>query len=155
LDYYERTAFEYVATDLEAAQNAVGGGGRYDGLAELLGGSPVPGVGFALGLDRMVLTLSEVGEARPLDVFVVVAGDRRDEARRLTSDLRRQGIRADLEVEERSVRAQFRAANRREASGTLVVGDEWSEGKVAAKDLATGEQEVIPIEEVAEWTRRL
>ena len=154
LDYYERTAFEYVATDLEAAQNAVGGGGRYDGLAELLGGKPVPGVGFALGLDRLMLTLGDVEEPHPLDLYLVVAGERRREALRFTSELRRLGIRADLDLEDRSVKAQFRAANRRGASGVLVVGDEWTEGRVVAKDLTTGSQEVIDVEEVAAWTRR-
>jgi len=154
LDYYERTAFEYVATDLEAAQNAVGGGGRYDGLAELLGGKPVPGVGFALGLDRLMLTLGDVKEPHPLDLYLVVAGERRREALRFTSELRRLGIRADLDLEDRSVKAQFRAANRRGASGVLVVGDEWTEGRVVAKDLTTGSQEVIDVEEVAAWTRR-
>ena len=154
LDYYERTAFEYVATDLEAAQNAVGGGGRYDGLAELLGGKPVPGVGFALGLDRLMLTLGDVKEPHPLDLYLVVAGERRREALRFTSELRRLGIRADLDLEDRSVKAQFRAANRRGASGVLVVGDEWTEGRVVAKDLTTGRQEVIDVGEVAAWTRR-
>ena len=155
LDYYERTAFEYVATELDAAQNAVGGGGRYDGLAELLGGKPVPGVGFALGLDRIVLTLGEVAEPNPLDVYVVVTGDRREEALRLASDLRRIGIKTDLDLENRSVKAQFRAADRRGASGVLVIGDEWVEGRVVAKNLMTGIQEVIEIKEVRAWTQRL
>ncbi len=154
LDYYERTAFEYVATDLETAQNAVGGGGRYDGLAELLGGKPVPGVGFALGLDRMVLTLFEVEELEPLDVYIVVAGDRRGDGAKLASNLRYEGIRTDLDVEGRSVKAQFRAADRRGAATALVVGDEWDDGRVVVKDLATGRQEVILKEEVAAWTRR-
>lgn len=154
LDYYERTAFEYVATDLETAQNAVGGGGRYDGLAELLGGKPVPGVGFALGLDRMVLTLFEVEELEPLDVYIVVAGDRRGDGAKLASNLRYEGIRTDLDVEGRSVKAQFRAADRRGAAAALVVGDEWDDGRVVVKDLATGRQEVILKEEVAAWTRR-
>ncbi|MDH3260119.1 MAG: histidine--tRNA ligase [Acidimicrobiia bacterium] len=155
LDYYERTAFEYVATDLKAAQNAVGGGGRYDGLAELLGGRPVPGVGFALGLDRIVLTLGDVEEPNPLDLYIIVTAGRRREALRFTSELRRSGIRADLDVESRSVKAQFRAADRRGAAGALVIGDEWSEGRVVAKDLASGHQEIIRIEEVEAWTRRL
>lgn len=155
LDYYERTAFEYVATDLDAAQNAVGGGGRYDGLAELLGGRRVPGVGFALGLDRIVLTLGSGEGIKPLDLFVVVAGERHLEAVRLVSDLRRQGLRVDMDVEGRSVKAQFRAADRRGAAGALVVGDEWTEGRVVAKDLTSGNQEVILIEEVEPWAKRL
>ena len=155
LDYYERTAFEYVATDLDAAQDAVGGGGRYDGLAELLGGRRVPGVGFALGLDRIVLTLGTVEDVKPLDLFVVVAGDRFLEAVRLVSDLRQRGLRVDMDVEGRSVKAQFRAADRRGAAGALVVGDEWLESRVVAKDLTSGVQEVISIEEVEPWARRL
>lgn len=155
LDYYERTAFEYVATDLDAAQNAVGGGGRYDGLAELLGGRRVPGVGFALGLDRIVLTLGSGEGVRPLDLFVVVAGEWYLEAVRLVSDLRRQGLRVDMDVEGRSVKAQFRAADRRGAAGALVVGDEWTENRVVAKDLTSGIQEVMLIEEVEPWAKRL
>lgn len=155
LDYYERTAFEYVATDLDAAQDAVGGGGRYDGLAELLGGRRVPGVGFALGLDRIVLTLGTVEDVKPLDLFVVVAGDRSLEAVRLVSDLRQRGLRVDMDVEGRSVKAQFRAADRRGAAGALVVGDEWLGSRVVAKDLTSGVQEVISIEEVEPWARRL
>ena len=155
LDYYERTAFEYVATDLAAAQNAVGGGGRYDGLAELLGGRRVPGVGFALGLDRIVLTLESEGETKPLDLFVVVAGEQYLEAVRFVSDLRRRGLRVDMDVEGRSVKAQFRAADRRGAAGAVVVGDEWTENRVVAKDLTSGVQEIISTEEVEPWAQRL
>ena len=155
LDYYERTAFEYVAMDLDAAQNAVGGGGRYDGLAELLGGKRVPGVGFALGLERIVLALGEVDEPGPLDLYLVVAAGRRTDAVRLVSELRLLGLRVDLDADDRSVKAQFRAADRRAASGALVVGDEWTDGQVVAKDLTTGAQVVIPIEEVEAWARGL
>ena len=155
LDYYERTAFEYIATNLEAAQNAVGGGGRYDGLAELLGGKPVPGVGFALGLDRLVMTLGETEESDPLDLYLVIAGERFPEAWHLASRLRSVGLRTDLDLEGRSVKAQFRAADRRGASGVIVLGDEWEEGKVVAKNLTTGNQETILVEEVESWTRRL
>lgn len=155
LDYYERTAFEYIATDLDAAQNAVGGGGRYDGLAELLGGIPVPGVGFALGIDRVVLTLPVDDVSSTLDLYVVVAGNRNREALRLVSELRQKGIRVDTDLEGRSVKAQFRAADRRRASGAVIVGDEWDEGRVVAKNLATGDQEIIEYEEVAAWTARL
>ncbi|MDR9451304.1 MAG: histidine--tRNA ligase [Acidimicrobiia bacterium] len=155
LDYYERTAFEYIATNLEAAQNAVGGGGRYDGLAELLGGKPVPGVGFALGLDRLVMTLGDIEESDPLDLYLVIAGERFSEAWRLASRLRLAGLRTDLDLEGKSVKAQFRAADRRGASGVIVLGDEWEEGKVVAKNLTTGNQETILVEEVESWTRRL
>lgn len=155
LDYYTRTAFEYIAMDLEAAQNAVGGGGRYDGLAELLGGKPVPGVGFALGIDRIVLALGADASSPALDVFVVAAGEEwLDQGRQLVSEIRRQGLRIDLDQESKSVKAQFRAASRRSAGAVVIVGEEWSEGKVVARDMASGNQEIIGIEEVSEWVRR-
>lgn len=155
LDYYERTAFEYVATGLDAAQNAIGGGGRYDGLAELLGGKPVPGVGLAIGLDRLVLALGNINEPNPLDLYLVVAGEWRREALRFASQLRASGLRVDLDLEGKSVKAQFRAADRRGAAGVIVLGDEWADGRVVAKDLTSGEQESVVIEEVLEWARRL
>jgi histidyl-tRNA synthetase len=124
-------------------------------LAELLGGKPLPGVGFALGVDRIVLTLGDVEEPNPLDLYIIVAGERRGEALRFTSELRRLGIRADLDLEDRSVKAQFRAADRRGASGALVIGNEWEEGRVVAKNLTSGGQEEILIEEVAAWARDL
>jgi histidyl-tRNA synthetase len=106
-------------------------------------------------LDRIVLTLGTVEDVKPLDLFVVVAGERSLEAVRLVSDLRRRGLRVDMDVEGRSVKAQFRAADRRGAAGALVVGDEWIESRVVAKDLTSGVQEVISIEEVEPWARRL
>jgi histidyl-tRNA synthetase len=152
LDYYTRTAFEYVATGLDAAQNAVGGGGRYDGLSEAIGGPPLEGVGLALGLDRIVLAMGPQKAAPALDVFVVVTTRALwPSARGLVADLRRGGYRVDYEPEDRSVKAQFKAASRRGAGKVLVVGDEWKAGKVAARDMVTGEQWEIPIEEVSEW----
>ena len=155
LDYYTRTVFEYVATGLETAQNAVGGGGRYDGLSEALGGPPLPSVGLALGIDRIVLALGSVEEGPALDVFVVVASPQRaGEALQLVSRLRNQGIRADLDVASRSVKAQFKVADRRRARTAVVVGDEWEYGKVSMRNLVDGTQELIEIGEVAEWATR-
>lgn len=154
LDYYTRTAFEYVAPSLEAAQNAVGGGGRYDGLAEVLGGPPVPGVGLAMGIDRIMLALGEVAEPPALDLYVVVAAaELQPAAAGLVSELRRAGLRVDTDPEGRSVRAQFRAADRRGAAGVAVVGEEWQDGKVTVRDLESGAQEIIAVEEVAAWAR--
>ncbi len=154
LDYYTRTAFEYVATSLETAQNAVGGGGRYDGLAEVLGGPPVPGVGLAMGIDRIVLALGETAQPPALDLYVVVAApELQAAAAGLVSELRRAGLRVDAEPEGRSVRAQFRAADRRGAAGVAVVGEEWQDGKVTVRDLQSGAQEIIAVEEVAAWAR--
>jgi histidyl-tRNA synthetase len=152
LDYYTRTAFEYVARDLDAAQNAVGGGGRYDGLSEAIGGPPIPAVGLALGLDRIVLARGVDEGAHALDVFVVSTG-MWDETVKLTSDLRVKGFRVDYDPDGRTVKAQFKLASKRSARCVLVVGDEWHKGAVTARNMATGDQEEILIEEVAEWVR--
>jgi histidyl-tRNA synthetase len=134
----------------------VGGGGRYDGLAALLGGPTTPGIGFALGLDRIVLALADVEEAGRLDLFMVVADEQRlGDALRLASRLRRGGLRVDLAVHGRSVKAQFRAADRSGAPGVLVIGREWEEGKVTARRMDTGEQQLVAIEEVEEWATSL
>ena len=155
LDYYTRTAFEYIATGFDAAQNAVGGGGRYDGLAESLGGPPVAGVGLAMGIDRILLAAGLDGsDVVPLDLFVVVASpELRETAAVFLSQLRRAGVRADMGSTQRSVKAQFRTADRKMAGGVAVVGDEWESGRVVVRNLATGTQELISSEEVAEWAK--
>jgi histidyl-tRNA synthetase len=146
LDYYNRTVFEYVPKGYGAAQNSVGGGGRYDGLFALLGGSPTPGVGLAMGIDRILLALEDASEENgdadagsSLDAFIVVADDElRGDAAVFLSNLRREGIRADWTVGARSVKA-------------LVVGEEWAHGEVTAKELSTGEQSVRSTKEIAAW----
>jgi histidyl-tRNA synthetase len=159
LDYYNRTVFEYVPRGYGAAQNSVGGGGRYDGLFALLGGKSTPGVGLAMGIDRILLAMEDtagasagIAVASALDVFVVVADESlRGEAAAFLSDLRRDGIRADWTVDTRSVKAQFKTADKRGASVALVIGDEWASGEVAAKELGTGEQSVRDVKEIAAW----
>jgi len=145
LDYYTRTAFEYVATGLDAAQNAVGGGGRYDGLAEAIGGRPTPGVGFALGIDRIMLALGE--PQRPhLDAYLVSETGPED-ALRVASALRDEGIRVDFDVDGRSVKAQFRTASRLQVPVVLV----WK-GEGQPVDVQTeGERAVLPLREVSTW----
>jgi histidyl-tRNA synthetase len=154
LDYYNRTVWEYVPGGFDAAQNSVGGGGRYDGLFELLGGKPNPSVGLAMGMDRIILAMSEQVPLPALDAFVVLA-DQHEDARRdaldLVSRLRNGGLRVDIDLGRRSVKAQFRAADRRKSAAALVVGDEWGEGKVTARDLTTGDQEQIAVEEIERW----
>ena len=154
LDYYNRTVWEYVPGGFDAAQNSVGGGGRYDALFELLGGKPNPSVGLAMGMDRIILAMSEEEPLPALDAFVVLA-DQHDDARRdaldLVSRLRKGGLRVDIDLGRRSVKAQFRAADRRKSAAALVVGDEWGEGKVTARDLTTGDQEQIAVEEIERW----
>ncbi|HXV71926.1 MAG TPA: histidine--tRNA ligase [Acidimicrobiia bacterium] len=145
LDYYTRTAFEYIATGLDAAQNAVGGGGRYDGLAEAIGGRPAPGVGFALGLDRIMLALGEPVRAY-LDAYLVSETGPED-ALRIASRLRREGVRVDFDSEGRSVKAQFRAARRLEVPAVLV----WR-GDGQLVDVQTeNERAELPLQEVSNW----
>jgi len=162
LDYYTRTTFEYAGLALESAQNALGGGGRYDGLVSAMGGPETPGVGFALGMERILLaaesegTKERLAEGRALDVFVVdFSGG--EAARDLTARLRRSGVRADRAFDSRSPKAQFKAADRSGARLALVVGpDEAASGEVGVKDLATdAEQVTVKAEDVVEAVVRL
>lgn len=148
LDYYTRTAFEYVATGLDAAQNAVGGGGRYDGLAEAIGGAATPGVGFALGVDRMMLALGEPLTTH-LDAYLV-SETGPEEALRVASALREDGLRVDFDVDGRSVKAQFRTAGRLEVPVVLV----WR-GEGQPVDIQTADERAeLPLEEVSSWFSR-
>ena len=139
LDYYRGTTFEYAGGTLDSAQNALGGGGRYDGLVEDLGGPPTPGIGFALGLDRTLLACDDEGvfPAPPLgvDVFVVdTTGGR--EALLLTSELRALGISVDRAFDNRSMKSQMKAADRSGATLALIVGsDERVAGTVTVRPL--------------------
>jgi histidyl-tRNA synthetase len=152
LDYYNRTVWEYVPLNFEAAQSSVGGGGRYDPLFEMVGGKPTPAVGLAMGLDRILLAKDELDLQPALDAFVIVAdADRRVDAQALVRTLRLSGFRADSAAGERSVKAQFKAADRARAAKALVVGEEWTEGRVTVRDLATGEQQRVAVEEIETW----
>ena len=147
LDYYSRTTFEFVATALETSQSTVLGGGRYDGLAETLGGGPVPGVGFAGGIDRMLLAAP--GEAAGLDVFLVGEGGVTPiDLMGWAAPLRRAGRRVGFELDARSVKAQFRAATRSRARYVGVVSGvrlEMREGR---------NRETLLREHLEEWGRR-
>jgi histidyl-tRNA synthetase len=145
LDYYTRTAFEYVATGLDAAQNAVGGGGRYDGLAEAIGGRPTPGVGFALGIDRILLALGEP-QIPFLDAYLVSETGAED-ALRVASALRADGIRVDCDIEGRSVKAQFRTAGRLNVPVVLVWRGDGEPIGVQTKDGRVD----MTLEEVSIW----
>ena len=145
LDYYTRTAFEYVATDLEAAQNAVGGGGRYDGLAESIGGRRAPGVGFALGVDRIVLASTKQASGR-VDVYLVSESGA-IEALIAASALRRDGLRVELDPEGRKVEAQFKAANRLGARAVVVLPAAGDDVDVRIDD----ERSAMSLGSVAKW----
>ncbi|MFN0092928.1 MAG: histidine--tRNA ligase [Acidimicrobiales bacterium] len=140
-DYYTHTTFEFQAAALDAAQNAIGGGGRYDGLAEALGGDPTPGVGFGAGIERILLACDAEGcFGESLDrpaVFVVDVTDG-SAARDLTVELRRAGIGADRAFDGRSMKAQMKAADRSGARLAVIVGgDELAAGTVTLRTLRT------------------
>ena len=142
LDYYTRTAFEFGAGALDAAQDAVGGGGRYDRLVEELGGPPTPGIGLAMGVDRILLACDAEGvfpgRSGAVQVFVVdITGG--GQATVLCDRLRQAGIGADRAFGGRSMKAQMKVANRSGARVALIVGpDELSGGTVTVRDLRAG-----------------
>ncbi|MGQ9498063.1 MAG: histidine--tRNA ligase [Desulfotomaculales bacterium] len=151
LDYYTRTAFEFVAADL-GAQNSVGGGGRYDGLVEACGGKPTPGVGFAIGLERTLLLMEKAGKdvgqqpAKPF-VFVAIAGATDGEALSILYRLRQAGIVAETDYAGRNLRGQLKHAARLGACYVVIVGEEeTARGKVILRDMKTGHQEEIEMD---------
>ncbi len=151
LDYYTRTAFEVHDASL-GAQSALGGGGRYDGLIEQLGGNATPGVGFAIGLDRALLLMQERGfAAEAVDTVCVVAMDAtRAGATALVRELR-QRFRVETDVEARGFAAQMKAAGKSGARFLVIAGeDEWARGEVALKDSRTGEQKTVKRETLAD-----
>ena len=147
LDYYQRTVFEFVATALDNAQTAVGGGGRYDGLVEDLGGPATAGVGFALGVDRTLLACDSeevfAGESPLVDVFVVDVVDGMT-ALTLCDTIRAAGYTADRAFDGRSMKSQMKSADRCGASIAVIIGaDEASAGTCTVRDLSTSEQTVV------------
>ena len=152
LDYYTRTAFEFVIAGREGQQQALGGGGRYDGLAELLGGRSTPGIGFGIGLDRTVLAMEEQGVAIPPGgpvVAVLGTGDELADRLRVAGTLRDAGLVVRPDGSSRKLGKQLESASKAGASWAAIVGEELGEGRIGLKNLATGEQETLAVEEVA------
>jgi len=150
LDYYTRTAFEVHDVAL-GAQSALGGGGRYDGLIEQLGGPPTPGVGFAIGLDRTLLMMEERGMSvsEPDTVCVVAMDKTRDGAMALVRELR-QRFRVEADVEARAFGAQMKSAGKSGARFLVIAGEEeWARGEVVLKDSKSGEQQPVRREKLA------
>jgi histidyl-tRNA synthetase len=149
LDYYTRTVFEFECERL-GAQSGIGGGGRYDGLMEQLGGSPTPANGWALGVDRIALALEggegEAGERERDGVFVVAEADRRGGALALVTELRRAGLVADLDLADRANKGQMKQADRVGARWALILGD----GKATLRDMTSGEEREVDPSRVAE-----
>ena len=149
LDYYTRTTFEILGENL-GAQNALLGGGRYDDLMRRLGGPDRAGIGFAAGLERLVLAMPEGAEPRRPDAFVVAIGDEaRQPAHLLARDLRHAGLSALVDYEARSPRAQMKRADRTQVRHVLIVGgDELARGEVSVKDMSTGDQTTVARDDV-------
>ena len=154
LDYYTKTAFEFV-TDAIGAQGTVCGGGRYDHLVEEVGGPPIPGVGFGLGIERLLLLMENLGVEIPepdaVDAFIAVMGD---EAKawglKLLRELRQKGLKVQMDTLARNVKGQFKYANRLGARYTVVIGDdEIKAGVVSLKEMATSEQREVKMENLA------
>ncbi|CAH1196776.1 Histidine--tRNA ligase [Paenibacillus auburnensis] len=155
LDYYTHTAFEYKAAGIGSI-DTVGGGGRYNGLVEEIGGPDQPGIGFGIGLERILLILENQGveleTAKPLDVYFVALGEAADlEITKQLFNLRSQGFSAERDYLGRKMKAQMKSADRMSARYTAILGeDELNNGVIALKSMATGEQRTVKLEELAQ-----
>jgi histidyl-tRNA synthetase len=150
LDYYTRTVFE-MTSDALGAQSGVGGGGRYDGLMEIIGGAPTPGMGWAAGIERILLASPSAPVAPPpLDLYVAYTGpEHRAEGFRLAADARRAGHSSRLELGGRSLKGQLKQADRAGARYVAILGDEGT----ALKDMESGEQKTVATETVMHHIR--
>jgi histidyl-tRNA synthetase len=151
LDYYCRTTFEWTTTQL-GSQGAVAAGGRYDGLVQALGGPAIPGVGFAMGVERltMLLGMQEIAVASGPSCYVAWVGEKaRDWAFPLVHRLRQKGLSVEMEGELRSLKSQMRRADKLKAAAVLIVGDdELAKGKAVWRNMASKEQEEVSLDKV-------
>lgn len=153
LDYYTKTAFEFVTGSI-GAQSTVCGGGRYDNLSEELGGPPIPGVGFGLGIERLLLTMEAAGTLPEnpygADAFIVVMGNAAKKVGlKLMQQLRKEGLHVEMDILARNVKNQFKYADRTNAKSTIVIGDdEIEKGKVQLKDMDSGEQTAVAMDDI-------
>lgn len=151
LDYYTKTVFEFVSTDL-GAQSTVCGGGRYDGLVEQMGGDKTPALGFAIGLERLLIMIKAQNNLLPeppsCDLYIASMGEAASiKACQLTNQLRDEGFFVECDLMNRSVKAQMKYANKIGAKMSVVLGDsELESGKAMLKEMATGEQREIAFE---------
>jgi histidyl-tRNA synthetase len=145
LDYYTRTTFELV-TGLLGSQSAVAAGGRYDGLIYDLGGPQLPGIGFAMGVERVALLLAEKDFKKRPDLFIAALGEpARDVAFRLMCALQRLGVAVEMDYEGKSLKSQMRRSDKFNAHFTLIIGeDEMAKGRAILKDMDLGSQQEIP-----------
>jgi histidyl-tRNA synthetase len=159
LDYYTKTAFEIVCKGL-GAQNAIAGGGRYDDLVEELGGKPTPGVGFAAGIERMIMVMNQqkINWPKPkcIDIFIVkVSAENKDTAFRLLQKIRNSGLSADLDYSNGSLKSQMRIANKIGARYTIIVGEEeLSKDMVTLRNMQTKEQKKVKLDEIEKGVKK-
>ena len=156
LDYYVRTAFEVVINSVGSAQNALCGGGRYNGMVEQFGGDDMPGIGYAMGMERLLLTLKEQGIELPVgkhpDVYIAPLGDAaQKEAFVLTQALRSRNIYTEKDYLGKSLKAQMKAADRFQVKYCVIIGDsELEKGIAVVREMATGEQQEIALSQLVE-----
>jgi len=150
LDYYTRTLFEFQSGALEAAQNTLGGGGRYDGLAEAIGGPPTPGMGWAAGVERMLMASTQAPPGEPpVDLYVAYEPGHKEAAFKLAADARQAGHSARLELAGRSLKGQLKQASRTRARYVAIFGDEG----VQLRDRDGGEDKLVAPETVMHHIR--
>jgi histidyl-tRNA synthetase len=158
LDYYTRTAFEFWPAAGGGQQSALGGGGRYDGLVELLGGRPTPGIGFGLGLDRILMALEAQGVEAPAEAaLAVVVGAEPDataERLRIATELREAGLAVGVDLAPRKLGRQLEAAVKAGARFAVIVGDELADGNIVLRDLGAASQKPVALADLPALLRR-
>ena len=158
LDYYTRTVFE-IQPEEEGAQSTLGGGGRYDDLIEELGGKPTPAIGFAAGIERIILNLKKQGVPTPTlprpQVFLAYIGDEaRDEAIKQAAKLRREGFGVIMAAGNKSLKAQLRQANNLDVNYAVIIGEqEIKDGTMILRDMTTSEQKTVPSTQLQEMLK--
>ena len=158
LDYYTKTVFEVWAEDI-GAQASVCGGGRYDGLVELLGGPDTPGIGFGSGIERIILAMKAQGVRvpalpSPQVLLASLGGESKSAAVRLLADLRAANVAAVIAFGDRSLRSQLREASKQEVRYAIIIGeDEVRQSRVSVRDMAIGSQEILPMDGLPAWLR--
>lgn len=157
LDYYSRTTFEITSLDL-GAQNAICGGGRYDGLTEILGGKPTPGIGFAAGMERILLAMKDDQFNKDeVKIYIVGLGDNTlTTVIKLAEDLREQNLSTEFDVLRRSLKAQLREANKMNVKYAIIIGDEELESnQLEVKNFSTGNQQKIELSKIVDHMNSL
>lgn len=153
LDYYTRTVFEVTSSEL-GSQNAIGAGGRYDGLVQELGGKETPAVGFAVGVDRLLLALKNQGKLQlspsgPALYLVHFGGETKHKAAELAQGLRGRGLWIELDYADRSIKAQMKAASRLNSQYVLIIGeDELAKNQAVLRNMGDGQEESVALDEL-------